>query len=214
MAKDYAGDIDRAKARVRETNYTDRDAWAAQWEADRRWAKSTGGPWAELLDLGRQWDAGAPLPHVVSGNGTCVLVCRASEPDPSWDGTSVKVVSPSDPALSALLIYTFRGFHSIKFGGPNDEVMHGHPLSGRGLVQYGAHVIHESPWLAEEEQINSVHPHHNAEGYRRLRHYLFAFHDETFEALARDVEVRLVASTMADQLHEAVRQMTSNAADG
>lgn len=211
MATDYEAELERAKARVRETDYANRDAWAALWEAERRLAQSAGGPWAELLDLGPKWDAGAPLPHVVSGSNTCVLVCHASEPDPAWDGTYVNVVSPSDVGPSLLLVYTFRHFHSIKFGGPNDEVMHGHPFSGRGLVPYGAHIIHESPWVAEEEQINSVHPHHRAEGYRELRHYFFVFHDETFEALARDVEVRTVTSTMAEQLQEAVRLITSDA---
>lgn len=164
-----------------------------------------------LLDLGPKWDTGAPLPHVVTSSNTCVLVCHASESDPAWDGSFVTVVSPSDPAPSPLVVFTFRRVHSIKFGGPNDEVMHGHPFSDRGLVPYGAHIIHKSPWIAEEEQINSVHPLHRAQGYRSLRHYFFAFRDETFEALARDVEVRFVVSTMASQLQEAVRLFTSNA---
>lgn len=209
MAIDRKAELDRARSRVRETNFSDRDAWLMQWEAERRLAESVGDPWAEVLDLGSRWDAGAPLPHVVSGPDMCVLVCHASEPDPAWDGTYVTVVSPADTATSLLLVCTFRGFHSIKFGGPNDEVMHGHPFSGRGLVPYGAHRIHNSPWLAEEERINSVHPQHTREGFRRLSHYFFAFHDETFEALARDVEIQAVRSTVSEQLHHAVTQLTA-----
>jgi hypothetical protein len=33
--------------------------------------------------------------------------------------------------------------------------------------------------------MNSVHPHHDREGFARLRHYVFAFHDSTFECVAR-----------------------------
>ena len=210
MATNYQADLARAKERLRASGYTDRSAWAAVWEAERRVAEADGEPWAEALDLGQRWDTGAPLPHVVSGEQVCVLVCHAAVADPAWDGTYVNVVSPSDTQPSPLLVFTFRHFHSITFGGPNDEVMNGHPLSGRGLEPYGAHRIHNSPWLAEEERINSVHPGHRPEAYRRYRHYFFAFHDQTFEALAPDVQVRAVRSTVSEQLREAVTQLTAS----
>jgi hypothetical protein len=178
-------------------------------EAERRRAEAAGEPWAERLDLGRRWSGGAPLPHVVTGEGVCVLVCHAEDVDPGWDGTDIRFVSPSDAEPSPLLVYTFRSFHSVRYGGPNDEALKGHPLFERGLEYYAPHVVHRSPWLAEAERINAVHEQHRPEDFARLHHYLFTFHDEMFEALAPDVEVREVRSTLAEQLQQAVAVVTA-----
>jgi hypothetical protein len=45
----------------------------------------------------------------------------------------------------------------VRFGFPNDEVVHGHPC-GADLMGYRVHIIHESPWLQELRQIEAVHP--------------------------------------------------------
>jgi hypothetical protein len=64
--------------------------------------------------------------------------------------------------------------------------------SARAPGFHQAHEIHNSTWLEEHIQINSVHPYHSDEPWRRLHHCLLAFHDEMFEALADTVEGRVV----------------------
>jgi hypothetical protein len=39
--------------------------------------------------------------------------------------------------------------------------------------------------------MNSVHPHHRPEACEALTHYVFAFHDSTFECVARGISVSL-----------------------
>ncbi len=39
--------------------------------------------------------------------------------------------------------------------------------------------------------MNSVHEHHKPQRYERLKHYVFAFHDSTFECVAEGYEVTL-----------------------
>jgi hypothetical protein len=46
--------------------------------------------------VGPRWDAGAPLPHMVSNGSRAFVVCLASQRDPQWDGTDVPEVSPAD----------------------------------------------------------------------------------------------------------------------
>jgi hypothetical protein len=41
-----------------------------------------------------------------------------------------------------------------------------------------------SRWIADQERINSVHPYHRGGWHERLNHYVFCFHDETFECIA------------------------------
>jgi hypothetical protein len=202
-------DLDRACEELKRTEFRDLAALNRVYEAERRLAESRGEEWAEVIDLGVRWDIGAPLPHLVSNASTAILVCHASVRDPNWDGTYVRVASPSDTDAASLLEFTFTGCHSALIGGPNDEVRAGHPLHGSGLQPYEAHVVHNSAWIAREERINSVHPMHTAEGYRQLNHYLFLFHDELFEALALDVSVRSINGTIADVLTASVRQLTT-----
>src|SRR5262245_11285948 len=70
------------------------------------------------------------------------------------------------------------------FGPPNDEAFYGHPLAARGLHPYGTFQVEHSSWIRQLERMNSVHPRHRPDMFRRLKHYVFAFHDSTFECIA------------------------------
>jgi hypothetical protein len=167
------------------------------------------GPKAVEIDLGVRWDVGAPLPHLVSNGSTAVLIAHSREPDPDWDGTYVKVVSPSDPEPDWFVVLTFVGCASVRFGSPNDEALHGHPLADHGLSAYRAHKVVNSPWLEEHIRVNSVHPHHSEARWRELTHFFLVFHDETFEALARTVRAEHRAGTLPGLLAEATRRFTA-----
>jgi hypothetical protein len=130
------------------------------------------------------------------------LVYILSEPDPAWDGTYANVVSAED--VSPLAIVHFHRCFGVKLGSPNDEVLHGHPLYGKGLCAYAAHTIAHSRWLAEVQKTNSVHSLYKPETYARLRHYLLAFHDETFECLSESVVIQTVRDSLSSVLRRLV----------
>ena len=96
---------------------------------------------------------------------------------------------------------------SVKFGGANDEVIHGHPLSGTGLQPYGAHLVANSRWLAEEQRINAVHPFHRPEAWSRYQHYLLLFHDELFECIATSHQVEIVHGTFEQVVQMAAHRL-------
>lgn len=83
-----------------------------------------------------------------------------------------------------------------------DEVMEGHPPSGKGLGSYGAHRVVNSHGIAEEEQINSVHSMHSGGWHDSLNHYLFCFHDLMFECLAHGVTACRSSTSPRDLLHK------------
>jgi hypothetical protein len=77
---------------------------------------------------------------------------------------------------------------STKFGLPNDEALAGHPLSARGLRAYRCGEVLNSSWLVEEQRRNSV----RFPDYKLpCRHFVFTFHDSSFEVLARKIEHEL-----------------------
>lgn len=119
------------------------------------------------------------------------------------------VTAASTDSRSPLALVEFERCCSAKLGAPNDEVLWGHPLSGRGLESYSAQIVRNSVWLAELEHINSVHRQYNPERWRKLNHYVFWFHDSTFECVAESYKVELFTESFADLLARVCQRMTS-----
>ncbi len=174
-------------------------------ELERALARSLGDEYAVPIEWPHPWDPGAPLPHVLPSGHVTVLLYLVSEPDPNWDGTYVNVVDPSE--LQLLAIAQFERCVIHKFGGPNDEVLSGHPLSEKGLTPYAAHTIENSSWIEEQRAINSVHSQYAPERWTGYKHYMLLFHDEMFECIATGVACDRVQGTFADGLGRCVERL-------
>lgn len=141
-------------------------------------------------------DIGAPLPLVVADEHHLLLAYLVSEPDPTWDGRYTTVVSPDSDGL-AVAIVRFHRPSAHLFGPPNDEAFAGHPLAARGLRPYRVFEVRHSSWVRKYERMNSVHPRHDRERYLDgRRHFVFAFHDSTFECVAEWFEVEMFRGSM------------------
>lgn len=162
--------------------------------AERALALAKGEETALACQWPIRWNTGAPLPHVVSGRYKTYLMYVVNVPDPNWNRTSVNIIKTTD--TQPIAVVEFSRCYSFHFGGPNDEVISGHPLWGKGLNSYDAHVIANSRWLAEQEKINAVHSFYNPSRWKRLKHYLLLFHDDTFECLAENYKVEVVMESM------------------
>lgn len=140
---------------------------------------------------GLVWDAGAPMPAVVA----------------SESRTLFAFYLPDQEVIDDLQVQTaeFERCSSFSFGFPNDEVLHGHRLYGRGLKWYGFHIIEDSSWLAELRRIERVDDNAPANPFSDSRHFLLAFHDSTLEAIAVDVAPLARHRTMAGALDALVR---------
>lgn len=115
-------------------------------------------------------DAGAPMPLLL-GDGQSIWL--------SYFGAV-------EPYFTDRVVVRFTRVDSVVFGGANDEALHGHRLWGQGLQPYSFHEVICSRWTQARERENSVHDHHRPAAFARLRHFVFTFHDETFECLADD----------------------------
>ena len=116
-----------------------------------------------------QPDAGAPMP-VTLADDTSLFVRYCTQ--------AGKVAVIHFPLCS---IFTF--------GAPNDETLASHPLYGRGLEFYSVHRVENSPWIAQLERRNAVHPSHNrARFVEGKKHFVFTFHDSTLECVANEGE--------------------------
>ncbi|HEV3211952.1 MAG TPA: hypothetical protein VGZ03_01010 [Acidimicrobiales bacterium] len=132
------------------------------------------------MDLGVEWDTGAPMPVLIAAERTFVAFYR-SLPDPLWDGTPKMRYPLIDEGIGVI---EFTNVTAIQMGGPNDEGMHSHWLWGSGLEQYRAHLVENSTRIEESERSSCLH-------------YVLTFHDETVECLAGSAIGRAAKGTLS-----------------
>src|SRR5215813_12554762 len=122
----------------------------------------------ELTDLPQQ-STGAPVPLLLANDADLVLAYRL------------------EPMAEEVAIVKFEGVAAHYFGPPNDEALSGHPLYRRGLRQYGIYEVKSSSWVRVLERMNRVHPGHRQGMFGLYRHFIFTFHDTTFECVANGI---------------------------
>ena len=135
-------------------------------------------------------EPGAPSPMVLADEFRVFVAYYARATDSGlradWDGLTV-----SDPMDEAVVLVEFESAYAHLFGPPNDEAFSGHPLASRGLQPYTVSEVERSSWIRALERMNAVHPYHRTEHFSKYRHFIFAFHDSTFECVAEGFQVHL-----------------------
>src|SRR5258707_851658 len=177
-------------------------AQEALLEAERALAAAQNEPHAVPIEFPVQWDTGAPLPYLLRNDYRTFLVFFLRDVDPEWDGTYVNIRHADDPSPSNLAVVEFERCVCTKMGTPNEEVFHGHPLNGKGLEGYCPLRVKNSPWIRELEAINAIHRGYRPEPWSKLNHYIFGFHDSTFECVAESFLVEARATTVPELLTE------------
>jgi hypothetical protein len=160
------------------------EAWDAVFQAERALAAAKGEQYAVLIDFPVRWDTGAPCPHLLQADNRTFLVFFLLDVDPTWDGTWVRVRHPDSPEAQKLAVVEFEGYICTKMGLPREDAFDVHPLYGKGFVPYRAMSVENSAWVKELETIMAVDHAFKAECWRELKHYIFPFHDSTFECIA------------------------------
>ncbi len=94
------------------------------------------------------------------------------------------------PGLVSLghAVVEFHHCSITKFGYPNDEARWGIPRYQ--VTSYGIYEVKNSEWIPEIVRLNRYRFPDTPED-TSTRHFLFAFHDSTFECLAGDMKLEL-----------------------
>ncbi|HEX5244466.1 MAG TPA: hypothetical protein VFW23_14485 [Tepidisphaeraceae bacterium] len=93
-----------------------------------------------------------------------------------------------------------------RFGYPNDEPRSGIPLYKS--VDYGIYEVLNSTWIREVVRMNR-YSFPKTEDDCVKRHFLFGFHDSTFECLADDLDLQVVNEPY-DVIFERIRRRAFN----
>ena len=145
----------------------------------RQLAQETGEEHAVWLDIGVEPDAAVSGALLVQSEYRCFLLFD-SRANQELDEESGRLKIPQ-----VIIEFTFT--NKTLFGLPNDEALGGHPLFSRGLNGgYGAYEVVNSHWRDEEERRNQVK---FPQSKFNCRHFIFVFHDSSFECLADDLKI-------------------------
>ena len=125
------------------------------------------------------------------------LLELADFPRPGYTGGHDPSVFSDDHSLllaykdenHSTVVLTIKHPTCYMFGHPNEEVLHGHPLFEKGVVRFGVSQVLNSSWIKDLERVNSVHEKHRSGWQASLNHYIFSFHDSTFECVAAEIDI-------------------------
>ncbi|MEK6551024.1 MAG: hypothetical protein AABZ50_05220 [Pseudomonadota bacterium] len=155
-----------------------------------------------------QSSVGAPNPILLAGEHDVFLTYYLEDTPEGWDGTSVRIVG-TDTEGEPVAVVKFKHCTAHMFGPPNDEAFSGHPLAERGLGPYGVFEIKNSSWIRKLEKMNAVHPYHDKRRFmENKKHFIFSFHDTTFECVAEEFTVEVSTGSvksMVPHMLESVR---------
>ena len=102
---------------------------------------------------------------------------------------AVRMTSDGKRGAVGTGVIEFGGCSVTKFGYPNDEALGGHPLYKHGLEAYGVFEVLCSSWIRQMTEQNRVCFPHTSDS--KNRHFIFTFHDSTFECVADDCRATL-----------------------
>jgi hypothetical protein len=158
-------------------------------KAQRALAAAKGAPHAIPLNFGFEPEAAVSAPLFIEGEHKAFLTFNARVTGASPDSTSREVAGPTG-------VVELEQCHLSRLGYPNDEGLEEHPLSEHGLTAYGSFEVVNSQWIKEV-----------ASGFAGARHFIFTFHDSTFECIAKSAKGYLSETPFA----ECIRTLSASA---
>ncbi|HEY1174238.1 MAG TPA: hypothetical protein VGH19_22925 [Verrucomicrobiae bacterium] len=169
-------------------------AFEALASAQRALAAAKGMPYAVPYDIGFKPEAAVPDPIIFQSEDAIMLAFCA-----------VKEMPDGMRADAGFGIIDFKGCMATKFGYPNDEALPGHPLYEWGLSAYDVFEVINSKWVKEmAEQNKVVFPEHTMSP---RRHFIFTFHDTTFECVTRELHASLSTKSYPEISEELRRRV-------
>jgi len=161
-------------------------------DAQRDLAAAKGLPFARRLDIGVFPEAGASEARLIQDEYRSVLTFSAMrlQTDGSRSGAGTATVE-------------FVRCIVTSFGYPNDEALPGHPLYNSGLSAYDVFEVVDSPWIRRLTEQNRVAFPSTPDSTQR--HFIFTFHDSTFECIADELRVTIQPFPERDESRSTIR---------
>lgn len=130
-------------------------------------------------------DFGSPSPTILSNDNELFIAFYANRQNSSTIPQECNTIY--DTGVFAL---KFKVYLKYTFGLPGEETIQGHPYSKLGMKSYSFYELKNSDLIKSLQDIEKVHPQYNPTKWEMYRHYILTFHDNMFECIAQDFEIR------------------------
>jgi hypothetical protein len=169
--------------------------------AQRALAAAKGEEYAEPHDIGFTPEAAVSEALLITTEHIAILTFRAKtrQADGTYRDAGHGVVE-------------IEGYSLTKFGYPNDEALPGHPLYNKGLRPYGVHEVKNSSWIRLQTEQNRVAFSRTPDSTQK--HFIFLFHDSTFECIADSLRPSLTTKPYAEVFDDIRKKVLQHVADG
>jgi len=132
-----------------------------------------------------EMDSGSPSPTILSNDNELFIAFYADKK------RATSVPQERNPIYdTGIFALKFKGYLKFTFGLPGDETIQGHPYRKLGMKSYSFYELKKSDLIRSLQEIDKVHPRYNPEKWKMYKHYILTFHDNMFECIARDFEIR------------------------
>jgi hypothetical protein len=138
----------------------------------------------EIKDL-FEMDFGSPSPTILSNDNELFIAFYADKQNSSGIPQARNIIY--DTGIFAL---KFKVYLKYTFGLPGEETIQGHPYSKLGMKSYSFYELKDSDLIKSLQNIEKAHPQYNSKKWEMYRHYILTFHDNMFECIAQDFEIR------------------------
>lgn len=143
----------------------------------------------ELLEIKGifEMDCGSPSPIIISNDNELIIAFYADKE------SSLSLSIPTERNMvhdTGIFALKFKRYLKYKFGLPGNETIQWHPYTKLGMKSFSFYELKDSNFIRELEDIEKKHPYYNSQKWNLYKHYILTFHDNMFECIAQDFEIR------------------------
>jgi hypothetical protein len=141
-----------------------------------------------------EMDFGSPSPTILSNDNELFIAFYA-------DKQSLSTIPQERNTIydTGIFALKFKAFLKYTFGLPGDETILGHPYSKLGMKSYSFYELRNSDFIKSLQDIEKIHTNYNPEKWKMYKHYILTFHDNMFECIAQDFEIREENTSLYNQ---------------
>lgn len=151
----------------------------------------------ELLEIKGLFeiDYGAPSPTILSNDNELFIAFYADK-----ESTTPFPQERNTIYDTGIFVLKFKQYLKYTFGLPNEETIHGHPYSKLGMQPCSFYELKNSDLIKALQDIEKIHPQYNSKKWEVYKHYIITFHDNMFECIAQDFEIREENTSLYNQV--------------
>jgi len=94
------------------------------------------------------------------------------------------------------------------FGVPGNETLSGHPYYTLGVRSFIFYELIGSDLIAQLKEVAKIHLHYNQNKYNEFRHFIITFHDNMFECIAKEFEIKVENIVAYEKTQEMLNELT------